>query len=110
MPEIVSPELFSRTTPIAFYGYAHAAPDRFQELLDRMLALGPPSRNEPGVLVYEIHREAGQPNSIAFYELYADGDALRTHIEQPYMIAFFDDSQSPLRTDLEIISLDPIRL
>ena len=110
MSDIVSPELLSRTEPLAFYGYAHAAPGQHGALLDRMLELGPPSRNEPGVLVYEIHQDANKPESIAFYELYADGAALRTHIEQPYMVAFFKDSESLLRADLEIIPLDPIRV
>lgn len=109
MPEIVPPELLARTTPIAFYGYAHAKPGKYRTLLDRMLELGPPSRNEPGVLVYEIHHDATRFDSVAFYELYADGEALRTHIEQPYMVAFFEDCTSMLRTDLEIIALDPIR-
>lgn len=86
--EIVPAELLSSETPVAFYGYARAKEGTRHILMERMLSLGDPSRAEPGILVYEIHHDASRPDSIAFYELYANGAAIREHLEKPYMKAF----------------------
>lgn len=107
--EIVPAELLSSETPVAFYGYARAKEGTRHILMERMLSLGDPSRAEPGILVYEIHHDASSPDSIAFYELYANGAAIREHLEKPYMKAFFADSTTLLQSNLEIIPLQPIR-
>lgn len=107
--DIVPAELLSSEKPVAFYGYALPKEGLRDVLLDRMLALGDPSRAEPGILVYEIHRDLSRPDAIAFYELYENGAAIREHLDTPYMTAFLADSDSLLESDLEIIALELIR-
>ncbi|MBM7244231.1 antibiotic biosynthesis monooxygenase [Rhodococcus fascians] len=109
MSDIVDTELLSSEGPVAFYGYAQAKEGARHVLLERMLALGEPSRAEPGILVYEIHHDTTRPDCIAFYELYAHGAAIREHLEQPYMKAFFADSDALLQDDLEITALELLR-
>lgn len=77
--------------------------------MKRMLSLGDPSRSEPGIRVYEIHQDASNPSSIAFYELYANGAALREHLEQPYMQEFFAERMTMLEKDFEMTVLQPVR-
>ncbi|MFD4249169.1 putative quinol monooxygenase [Amycolatopsis thermoflava] len=107
MSELVSAELLASTEPVAFFGYADPQPGRERELRERMLALGEPSRAEPGILAYEAFSDAARPGSVAFYEFYRDGRAVQHHLEQPYMRQFFEDSASLLAGDLEIHVLHP---
>jgi quinol monooxygenase YgiN len=109
MTDIVSAELLASDTPIAFFGYARAKDGCLPTLMERMSALGDTSRREPGVLVYEIHQDETRPDSIAFYELYANGAALQYHLEQKYTQQFFAESTSLLESSLEIHPLEPIR-
>ncbi|GAA4690979.1 hypothetical protein GCM10023215_29750 [Pseudonocardia yuanmonensis] len=109
MSEPISAELLTSDEPVAFVGYADSRPGREQDLRERMLALGDPSRAEPGVLAYEAFVNPARPGSVAFYELYRDGHAVREHLEQPYMRRFFEDSASLLVGDLEIHVLHPLR-
>jgi quinol monooxygenase YgiN len=108
MTELISAELLSSDEPVAFFGYARAKQGLEQELADRMRALGTPSRQEPGVLVYESHRDAAQPGAVAFYELYANGAAVKSHLDQPHMQNFFADCPALLASDLEISVLRPL--
>lgn len=109
MTEIISPELFASQYPIAFFGYARAKPGHHRELLELMLSLGGPSRSEPGIITYEVHHNASEPDSVAFYELYANGAAVQSHLEQEHMQKFFADSVELLASDLEISLLEPLR-
>ncbi|MBA4025492.1 MAG: antibiotic biosynthesis monooxygenase [Gordonia sp.] len=109
MSDLVPAELLASDSPVAFFGYAHAKQGLHQALLERMLALGEPSRREPGILAYEIHQDSSRPDAIAFYELYANGAAVRDHLEQPYMQEFFADRMSLLESDFEMSVLNPVR-
>ncbi|MCE0765562.1 antibiotic biosynthesis monooxygenase [Pseudonocardia kujensis] len=104
----VSAELLASTRPVAFFGYADPKPGLERDLRERMLALGDPSRAEPGVLAYEVHEAPSRPGSVAFYEVYRDGNAVRAHLEQPHMREFFADSAALLAGDLDIHVLHPI--
>jgi len=44
--------------------------------------------NEPGTLIYTVHRVDGRPLERAFYELYRDEDAFKAHEAQEYVKAF----------------------
>ena len=110
MTDIVSGELLARQTPIAFYGHARAKPGSHEALLELMTSLGEPSRDEPGVLVYELHLDPADAGRIVFYELYADGAAVKNHLEQPHMQRFFAESAALLQSDLDICVLEPIGL
>ncbi|MDT0308828.1 antibiotic biosynthesis monooxygenase [Streptomyces sp. DSM 44917] len=58
----------------------------FDELVERT---GTQIRaNEPGTVVYAVHRVDGRPLQRIFYELYRDEAAFQAHEEQPYVRAF----------------------
>jgi quinol monooxygenase YgiN len=44
--------------------------------------------NEPGTLIYAVHRVDGRPLERIFYELYRDADAFEAHESQDYVRAF----------------------
>jgi len=40
--------------------------------------------NEPGALLYMVSRSQSDPTEVTFFEAYADGDALSTHMNTPH--------------------------
>lgn len=59
---------------------------RFDELVSRT---GEQIKaNEPGTLIYTVHRVEGRPLERIFYELYADRDAFEVHESQSYVMEF----------------------
>ena len=46
--------------------------------------LAGPSRQEPGIIVYQAHRDPGNPNVFFFYEQYADEAAYQAHVESEH--------------------------
>lgn len=57
------------------------AAQRFDALVERTLE---GIRNEPGTLVYVVHKPEDEPLVRVFYELYADRDAFEAHEAQPH--------------------------
>lgn len=46
--------------------------------------LAGPSRAEPGILVYQPHRDPDDPNVFLFYEQYVDEAAYQAHVESDH--------------------------
>jgi quinol monooxygenase YgiN len=46
--------------------------------------LAGPSRQEPGILVYQAHRDPESPNVFFFYEQYADEAAYQAHVDSEH--------------------------
>ncbi|MFG2602288.1 putative quinol monooxygenase [Streptomyces sp. NPDC048514] len=44
--------------------------------------------NEPGTVIYAVHRVDGRPLERVFYELYRDKDAFEEHESKDYVQAF----------------------
>ncbi|MER6353767.1 antibiotic biosynthesis monooxygenase [Streptomyces sp. NPDC001634] len=44
--------------------------------------------NEPGTVIYAVHRVDGRPLERVFYELYRDKDAFEEHESKDYVRAF----------------------
>jgi quinol monooxygenase YgiN len=44
-----------------------------------------PSRAEPGMLLYQPHRDPQNPNVFFFYEQYVDEAAYQAHVESAHM-------------------------
>ncbi|WP_405804067.1 putative quinol monooxygenase [Streptomyces sp. NBC_01187] len=61
--------------------------------------------NEPGTLVYAVHRVDGRPLERIFYELYRDKDAFETHESQDYVRTFLDQRDLYL-ADVQVDRLD----
>ncbi|MEU6550189.1 antibiotic biosynthesis monooxygenase [Streptomyces sp. NPDC046915] len=47
--------------------------------------------NEPGTVVYAVHRVDGRPLERVFYELYRDKDAFEEHESKDYVRAFLSE-------------------
>jgi quinol monooxygenase YgiN len=64
---------------------------------------------EPGVLVYMVHRPATDPNTVFFFEVYADDAALAAHGQQPHLAELRTAFQGGLfAPPVEIVKLDQI--
>ncbi len=44
-----------------------------------------PSRAEPGMLMYQPHRDPEDPNVFFFYEQYVDGAAYQAHLDSAHI-------------------------
>ena len=58
--------------------------------------LAPPSRNEPGMIVYQAHRDPGNPRVFFFYEQYADVAAYQAHVSSEHFKAYGFGEAIPL--------------
>jgi quinol monooxygenase YgiN len=47
--------------------------------------------NEPGTVIYAVHRVDGRPLERVFYELYRDREAFEAHEVQDYVKAFLEE-------------------
>jgi quinol monooxygenase YgiN len=47
--------------------------------------LAGPSKAEPGVLLYQPHRDPENPNVFFFYEQYTDADAYQAHLDSEHL-------------------------
>ena len=74
-------------TPIIINAHFQAAAGRESELEKTLYALVAPSRQEPGVLVYELHRDRERPGSFMFYEKFAGQAAFDAHLATPHIKA-----------------------
>ncbi|MDQ0991642.1 putative quinol monooxygenase [Streptomyces sp. V3I7] len=52
--------------------------------------------NEPGTVVYAVHRVDGRPLERVFYELYRDEVAFEEHESKDYVCAFLSDREQYL--------------
>lgn len=59
------------------------------EMEKALLDMIPKVKEEPGTLVYTLHRDQNEPGVFLFYEKYKDMDALLAHSATPYFKALF---------------------
>lgn len=80
-----------------------AAAEAFDDLVART---GEQIRaNEPGTVIYTVHRVDGRPLQRIFYELYRDKDAFEAHESQDYVRAFLAERERYL-SKTEVDRLD----
>ena len=60
--------------------------DALAELLTEQAAVV--LADEPGCLVYRVHRAADDPEAFLFYELYADSAAFDAHRASPHLATY----------------------
>jgi len=63
---------------------------------------------EPGTLMYTLHRSRKDPGVFLFYEKYEDGAALKAHSSTPYFKELFAALQSVLDGAPEIEMYDEL--
>lgn len=64
--------------------HMEAALGREEDLARELRALLAATRQEPGCLAYELHRDPEAPGRFMFYEEFADQAALDAHIISPH--------------------------
>lgn len=61
---------------------------------------------EPGTLIYTVHRVETKPEQRIFYELYADRAAFDAHEAQPYVVRFLAEREQHLAaTEVDFLDL-----
>lgn len=91
--------------PYALVGTARARDGLADALETRLVAMVAPTREEPGVLAYHVHRDRADRSRLVFYEAWRSIDDLRRHLEQPYVQSFLSERHHYLLGDLDIIWL-----
>lgn len=76
------------TTPYALVGQARALPGRADALEAELLALVAPTRSEPGMMQYHVHRDRADPDLFVFYEAWRSLGDLRRHLSTPHVSRF----------------------
>lgn len=77
----------SDTGQIAAVAKLVAQPGRRDELVNALKALIDATADEPGTLMYTLHTQKDDDNTVWFYELYADQAALSAHSHSEAMKA-----------------------
>ncbi|MFF9280297.1 antibiotic biosynthesis monooxygenase [Streptomyces griseosporeus] len=86
-------------------GYAHAKPEKAEELRDLLVSFAERSRTEEGCLGSWINQDAGDPHLFVFYEIWATRKDLARHLAQPYMKEFLAGRDEYLAKELEVRQL-----
>ncbi|MDH6489338.1 antibiotic biosynthesis monooxygenase [Streptomyces sp. SAI-127] len=83
-------------------GFAHAKPEKAEELATLLVSFAERSRNEEGCLGSWINQDADDPTLFVFYEIWATRKDLARHIAQPYMKEFLAGRNAYLAKELEV--------
>jgi len=75
-------------TPVTVVATLKARPGQEAALRQALLALIPPTRQEPGCLNYDLHVAAEQPAVFMFHENWESKGDLDAHLQKPHLTAF----------------------
>lgn len=70
--------------------------------------LAPLSQQEPGIILYQPHRDPNNPNVFFFYEQYVDTDAYQAHVESEHMQQYGFNEAIPLLESRERLFYETI--
>lgn len=59
-----------------------------EELAALLQALVPPTQQEPGCHIYQLHRDPADPGKFMFYERFVSQQALDAHSASPHLTQF----------------------
>ena len=65
-----------------------AKPGNEKEVEGGLLGLIEPSRQDPGCILYELHRSLDDPRVFVFYETWESRELLGKHLETPHLLAW----------------------
>jgi quinol monooxygenase YgiN len=95
---------------IAVFATLKAQPGKGQELADAFSSLYEgPLDAEAGTEVHALHRSKDDPDTVIFYELYSDDDALKSHSSSEALTSVFPKLASLLAGRPEIIQAEPVK-
>jgi quinol monooxygenase YgiN len=117
---VAAASLMSFLTGLAFTGQLQMPAVRIAELeidpaqLPRYLAIAKEEmetsvRVEPGVLAIYAVAEKDHPNRLRFFEIYANEDGYKSHIQSPHFKAYFTSTQSMIASR-KLIDVIPVQL
>ncbi|MEV5975242.1 antibiotic biosynthesis monooxygenase [Streptomyces sp. NPDC051921] len=86
-------------------GFAHAKPEKAEELGALLVSFAERSRNEPGCIGSWINQDAQDPALFVFYEIWATREDLDRHLAQAYMQEFLAGREAYLAKELEVRQL-----
>lgn len=89
----------------AVTGSAIARPGLEDGLEQQLLSLVAPTRAEPGVQAYHVHRSRSQREKFVFYEVWESAAALQQHLQQPYIQAFLASRFDWLAEEMQVTFL-----
>jgi quinol monooxygenase YgiN len=89
-------------TPLTVLARIRALPGHEHEVKAALLALIPPTRRERGCLNYDLHQSTDDPTLFIFHENWHSRAHLDTHLEQPHLDAFEQQTQGLLAEPVEI--------
>jgi quinol monooxygenase YgiN len=75
-------------SPIVLDVHMEAAPGRGEDVAKALGALLAPTRQEPGCLEYQLHRDPENPLKFLFFERFKNQAALDAHLASPHFQAF----------------------
>lgn len=94
---------------IAMFATLKAHPGKGQELADAFSALYEgPLDAEAGTEVHALHRAKDDPDTVIFYELYSDDEALKTHSSGEALKAVFPKLAELLAGRPELVQAEPV--
>ncbi|MBA1243742.1 putative quinol monooxygenase [Pseudomonas japonica] len=85
--------------PVQLEAYTAAVKEEMEESI----------RVEPGVLAIYSVAEKGKPNSLRFFEVYANDEAYRAHLESPHFKKYVAVTQ-PMIQSRKLIETVPVQL
>ncbi len=85
-----------------------AAEGKSEELEAALASLIEAASEEPGLEIYSAHADRSEPGVYYFFEMYADGDALKVHGKGEAMKAAMGAMGSLLGGRPEVTMLDPL--
>ncbi|WP_225774932.1 putative quinol monooxygenase [Pseudomonas sp. Marseille-Q5115] len=85
--------------PVQLEAYTAAVKEEMEESI----------RVEPGVLAIYSVAEKGKPNSLRFFEIYANDEAYRAHLESPHFKKYVAVTQ-PMIQSRKLIETVPVQL
>jgi len=98
VPELIE-EKNEKVTVVAVL---QAIKGKGEELERELIALVPPTRQEPGCINYDLHRSSEDPTMYMFYENWVNKKALDQHLEMPYLKEFSKKADRLLKKPIEL--------
>lgn len=94
---------------VAIIATLTAQPGRRDDLIEVIASMFDAVGQEDGTEVYALHTVDDEPDKVVFYELYADGDALKAHSRSDAMKAAGPAFAGVLAGAPEIVRISPER-
>lgn len=89
-------------TAVTVVARLKAKPGQEEALRQALLALIPPTREEPGCLQYDLHESADTPGAFVFLESWRSKEDLDTHLARPHLKDFLGKADQLLAEPPEI--------